>query len=63
VPAPPPALVYDITRRVAAALRKAGMAGAGQAAGCAACGACSALGADSVPGADSAPEANRGTTS
>jgi radical SAM protein (TIGR04043 family) len=45
VPAPPHAVVYDVTRRVAAALRRAGMLGAGQAAGCAACGACSALGA------------------
>lgn len=44
VPAPPHHLVYDVTRRVAAALRAAGMAGADQAAGCAACGACSALG-------------------
>ena len=43
VPAPPPALVGDVTRRVAAALRAAGMAGSDQAAGCAACGACSAL--------------------
>jgi hypothetical protein len=45
VPAPPHSVVYDVTRRVAAALRRAGMLGAGQAAGCAACGACSALGA------------------
>lgn len=45
VPAPPRELLYDVTRRVSAALRAAGMAGAGQAAGCAACGACSALGA------------------
>jgi radical SAM protein (TIGR04043 family) len=45
VPAPPHAVVYDVTRRVAAALRKAGMLGTDQAAGCAACGACSALGA------------------
>lgn len=45
VPAPPHSVVYDITRRVASALRQAGMLGAGQAAGCAACGACSALGA------------------
>ena len=43
--APPHEVLYDVTRRVAAALRAAGMAGAGQAAGCAACGACSALGA------------------
>jgi hypothetical protein len=48
VPAPPPGVVYDITSRVAAALRRAGMHGAGQAAGCAACGACSAL--DACPG-------------
>jgi radical SAM protein (TIGR04043 family) len=45
VPAPPREVLYDVTRRVAAALRAAGMAGAGQSAGCAACGACSALGA------------------
>jgi radical SAM protein (TIGR04043 family) len=45
VPAPPHSVVYDVTRRVAAALRRAGMLGADQAAGCAACGACSALGA------------------
>lgn len=44
-PAPPHELVYDVTTRVAAALREAGMAGTDQAAGCAACGACSALGA------------------
>ena len=43
VPAPPAALVHDVTARVAAALRAAGMTGSGQAAGCAACGACSAL--------------------
>ncbi|MBM6402976.1 MSMEG_0568 family radical SAM protein [Phycicoccus sp. CSK15P-2] len=43
VPAPPPALVADVTVRVAAALRAAGMLGSDQAAGCAACGACSAL--------------------
>lgn len=43
VPAPPPAVVHDVTARVAAVLRAAGMHGAGQAAGCAACGACSAL--------------------
>lgn len=41
--APPREVLYDVTRRVAAALRVAGMAGSGQAAGCAACGACSAL--------------------
>jgi radical SAM protein (TIGR04043 family) len=45
VPAPPRDVLYDVTRRVSAALRDAGMVGAGQAAGCAACGACSALGA------------------
>jgi hypothetical protein len=45
VPAPPHSVAYSVTRRVAAALRRAGMSGAGQAAGCAACGACSALGA------------------
>ncbi|HEY6494737.1 MAG TPA: MSMEG_0568 family radical SAM protein [Trebonia sp.] len=45
VPAPPHPAVYDVTRRVATALRKAGMLGGDQAAGCAACGACSALGA------------------
>jgi radical SAM protein (TIGR04043 family) len=45
VGAPPHELVYDVTSRVAEALREAGMAGADQAAGCAACGACSALGA------------------
>lgn len=48
VPAPPRDLVYDVTRRVAGALRKAGMTGADQSAGCAACGACSALGAASA---------------
>ncbi|WP_019930376.1 MSMEG_0568 family radical SAM protein [Nocardia sp. BMG111209] len=41
--APAPQLLADVTARVAAALRRAGMAGAGQKAGCAACGACSAL--------------------
>lgn len=45
VPAPPHADVYRVTSRVAALLRRAGMAGADQAAGCASCGACSALGA------------------
>lgn len=45
VPGPPHSVVYDVTRRVASALQRAGMLGAGQAAGCAACGACSALGA------------------
>jgi radical SAM protein (TIGR04043 family) len=43
VPAPPPSLVRDVTERVAALLRAAGMTGADQQAGCAACGACSAL--------------------
>jgi radical SAM protein (TIGR04043 family) len=50
-PAPPPGVVYDVTSRVAAALRRAGMLGNGQAAGCAACGACSALGACAKDGA------------
>ena len=40
---PPPSLVSDITARVAALLREAGMTGAGQGAGCAACGACGLL--------------------
>jgi radical SAM protein (TIGR04043 family) len=44
-PAPDPALLADVTARVAASLRAAGMRGADQAAGCAACGACSALSA------------------
>jgi radical SAM protein (TIGR04043 family) len=43
VPAPPVALVRDVTERVAALLRAAGMTGAQQKAGCAACGACSVL--------------------
>ena len=43
LPAPPHAVVYDVTRRVAGALTRAGMLGADQAAGGAACGACSAL--------------------
>jgi radical SAM protein (TIGR04043 family) len=38
-----PALVRDVTGRVAALLRAAGMTGADQQAGCAACGACSVL--------------------
>lgn len=42
---PAPALVQDITTRVAALLRDAGMTGADQEAGCAACGACGALSA------------------
>ncbi|UMG93010.1 MSMEG_0568 family radical SAM protein [Nocardioides sp. TF02-7] len=44
VPAPSRDVVHDVTSRVAAALRRAGMWGTDQAAGCAACGACSALG-------------------
>jgi len=40
---PEPRVLMDVTRRVAAALRDAGMRGADQTAGCAACGACSAL--------------------
>ncbi|USX53406.1 MSMEG_0568 family radical SAM protein [Lentzea sp. HUAS12] len=43
--APAPALVRDVTERVAAVLRAAGMKGADQGAGCAACGACGALSA------------------
>ncbi|MFY0405461.1 MSMEG_0568 family radical SAM protein [Solicola sp. PLA-1-18] len=43
VTAPDAAVLRDVTERVAASLRAAGMHGAGQAAGCAACGACSAL--------------------
>ncbi len=43
--APAPALVADVTARVAALLRAAGMTGAGQGAGCAACGACGLLSA------------------
>ncbi len=45
VPAPDADLLADITGRVGASLRDAGMRGADQGAGCAACGACSALGA------------------
>ncbi|PRY09754.1 MSMEG_0568 family radical SAM protein [Kineococcus rhizosphaerae] len=41
--APDPAVLEDVTRRVAAALRAGGMRGADQMAGCAACGACSVL--------------------
>ncbi|MGW0356314.1 MSMEG_0568 family radical SAM protein [Nocardia nova] len=41
--APSPALLEDVTRRVATELRRAGMRGVDQAAGCAACGACSVL--------------------
>ena len=40
---PTPALLADVTRRVADVLRGAEMRGADQGAGCAACGACSAL--------------------
>ncbi|MDY7087412.1 MAG: MSMEG_0568 family radical SAM protein [Actinomycetota bacterium] len=43
VTAPPPSLVRDVSARVAALLREAGMLGAGQSAGCAACGACGVL--------------------
>jgi hypothetical protein len=41
--APAPELVRDVTERVAALLRAAGMTGAAQQAGCAACGACGVL--------------------
>ncbi|MFI9411452.1 MSMEG_0568 family radical SAM protein [Nocardia gamkensis] len=41
--APTPELLEDVTRRVAADLRHAGMPGTDQKAGCAACGACSVL--------------------
>jgi radical SAM protein (TIGR04043 family) len=44
VAAPDPLTLSRVTRRVARALRAAGMRGADQVAGCAACGACSALG-------------------
>jgi radical SAM protein (TIGR04043 family) len=44
VPAPDPRTLMRVTRRVARALREAGMRGVDQVAGCAACGACSALG-------------------
>ena len=44
VPAPDPQTLHQVVRRVARALREAGMRGADQVAGCAACGACSALG-------------------
>jgi radical SAM protein (TIGR04043 family) len=43
VPAPAPSLVRDVSARVAALLRAAGMFGADQTAGCAACGACGVL--------------------
>jgi radical SAM protein (TIGR04043 family) len=42
-PAPDRELVRDVTSRIAALLRAAGMTGADQQAGCAACGACGAL--------------------
>ncbi|GLZ00420.1 MSMEG_0568 family radical SAM protein [Actinoplanes sp. NBRC 103695] len=42
-PAPAPSMVRDISGRVAALLREAGMLGADQKAGCAACGACGVL--------------------
>jgi radical SAM protein (TIGR04043 family) len=42
---PPASLVADVTARVAALLRAAGMLGTDQGAGCAACGGCSALAA------------------
>lgn len=42
---PDPAVVTDVTARIAVHLRRAGMTGAAQGAGCAACGACSALSA------------------
>jgi radical SAM protein (TIGR04043 family) len=43
VPGPAPAVVRDVTERVAALLKAAGMLGADQKAGCAACGACGVL--------------------
>ncbi|MFY1632157.1 MSMEG_0568 family radical SAM protein [Solwaraspora sp. WMMB335] len=43
VPGPAPALVRDVTVRVAALLNAAGMLGVDQKAGCAACGACGVL--------------------
>lgn len=43
VAAPDPLTLTHVTRRVARALREAGMRGSEQLAGCAACGACSAL--------------------
>jgi radical SAM protein (TIGR04043 family) len=45
ISAPPAGLVRDVTERVAAMLRKAGMTGTDQQAGCAACGACGLLSA------------------
>ena len=50
VPAPDPLTLIRVTRKVATALREAGMRGVDQGAGCAACGACSALGADGATG-------------
>nr|WP_241004309.1 MSMEG_0568 family radical SAM protein [Conexibacter sp. SYSU D00693] len=44
VPAPDPLTLMRVTRKVARALKAAGMRGVDQGAGCAACGACSALG-------------------
>jgi radical SAM protein (TIGR04043 family) len=43
VTGPAPSLVRDVSERVAALLREAGMLGADQEAGCAACGACGVL--------------------
>jgi radical SAM protein (TIGR04043 family) len=43
VPAPAPSLVRDVSERVAALLKAAGMLGTDQKAGCAACGACGVL--------------------
>jgi radical SAM protein (TIGR04043 family) len=43
VPGPAPSLVRDVSERVAALLKAAGMFGADQKAGCAACGACGVL--------------------
>jgi radical SAM protein (TIGR04043 family) len=43
VPAPSPALLTDVTSRIAEDLQRIGMRGSDQGAGCAACGACSAL--------------------
>ena len=43
VPGPSPELVHEVTARIGAQLRDAGMRGADQEAGCAACGACGAL--------------------
>ncbi|MGQ4618419.1 MSMEG_0568 family radical SAM protein [Nocardia sp. R7R-8] len=40
---PAPQVLAEVSRRVAAELRRAGMHGSGQKAGCAACGACSVL--------------------